>query len=95
MRKPLELVLAFVFLAPIAGVAEEPIYAVRNTGVVWSGLRLDDRAVVRVFKQGDGKADIQLEPWPGQTLTLPARPEGRTFILASKDGRPTVEKELP
>lgn len=67
----------------------------QDAGVVWSGLRLGKQAVVRVFKPGGGEADVQLEPWPGQTLTLPARPEGRTFILASKDGKAAVEQALP
>ncbi len=45
-------------------------------GVLWSGLRLEDRAVVRVF---NGK--VAVEPWPGRKMTLEADQKGRTYLL--------------
>ena len=66
---------------------------VQDSGAVWSGLRLEDRAVVRVFKQGGDTSEVKIEPWPGQAVSLAARPEGRTFIVVSKGGKAAVEQE--
>ena len=59
----------------------------QDEGVLWSGLRLDDRAVVRTFKQGGGKAALTIEPWPGKKIGIDAIPLGRTYLLVLKDGR--------
>jgi len=60
---------------------------IQDDGVIWSGLRLEDRAVVRTFKQGVGTAKVTIEPWPGKKITLEATPSGKTFLLLLKDGK--------
>jgi len=58
----------------------------QDDGVVWSGLRLGDRALVRTFKQGGGKAKITIEPWPGKGVQLDANATGKTYLL-DRSGR--------
>jgi hypothetical protein len=53
----------------------------RQEGVVWSGLVLEDRAVVRAFTQGGGDADLSLEPWPGKSVKLRVPAAGQTWVL--------------
>lgn len=53
----------------------------QDDGVLWSGLRRAQSAVVRVFKQGGGKAEIVVEPWPGKKALLQATDKGRTYLL--------------
>ena len=67
-------------------VLNHAIPAVQDEKVVWSGLRFGDRAVVRVFKQGGGKAQTQLSPWDGKRFDLEADPNGTTYILR-RDGQ--------
>jgi hypothetical protein len=67
----------------------------QDDGVVWSGLRLADRAVVRVFKQGGGTAEVTVEPWPGAGITLPATDRGTTFVLVLADGQAHVAPQNP
>ena len=55
--------------------------AVQDEGVLWSGLRLEERAVVRLFSQGKGAARFELEVWPGHEIDLEAPTEGRTYVL--------------
>ena len=54
---------------------------VQDDGVLWSGLRLGDEAVVRVFKQGGGTAEVTIAAWPGAPVKLTADAKGRTFLL--------------
>lgn len=61
----------------------------QDESAVWSGLRLGDRAVVRVFKQGGGSARQTVRPWGERDFELEASAEGQTYRLG-KDGR--VEK---
>ncbi len=56
----------------------------QDDGVLWSGLRWGDRAIVRTFKQGGGSEWIAIEPWKGRKITLKATPEGRTWELVLK-----------
>ncbi len=53
----------------------------QDDGVVWSGLRLGNRAVVRVFKQGGGKAKATIRPWGPKAFELEADGAGQTFLL--------------
>jgi len=55
--------------------------AVQDEGVLWSGLRLQERAVVRLFSQGENAARLDLEPWPRYRIELEAPTEGRTYLL--------------
>ncbi len=57
-----------------------------DDGVVWSGMRLADRAVVRVFKQGGGKARLTVRPWGQKEFELEADGEGQTYLL-ERDGQ--------
>jgi hypothetical protein len=57
----------------------------QDDGVVWSGLRLGDRAVVRLFKQGGGKTKQRVRPWSGVEIRLEANEKGATYLVA-KDG---------
>ena len=60
---------------------------IQDDGVIWSGLRLEDRAIVRIFKQGAGTAKVTVEPWPGRKITLEAAPAGKTYVLVLKDSQ--------
>ena len=53
----------------------------QDEGVLWSGLRRGNSAVVRAFKQGGGKAEFEIAPWPEKKVTLKATSEGRTYVL--------------
>jgi len=58
---------------------------IQDDGVLWSGLRSGNRAVVRTFKQGGGKANVTIEPWPDKKIALEATPAGKTYLLILKD----------
>ncbi len=64
----------------------------QDDGVIWSGLRWEDRAIVRTFKQGGGKATVAIEPWPGKKIALEATTKGRTCELVLKDGHVQIVK---
>ena len=64
----------------------------QDDGVLWSGLRWGDRAIVRTFKQGGGKASVTVEPWPGRKITLKAAEEGKTWQLVLKNKQIQVVK---
>jgi hypothetical protein len=53
----------------------------QHEGVLWSGLRLADEAVVRVMNQGEGVAKVKMDPWPGTAAEVEAPPDGATYIL--------------
>jgi hypothetical protein len=63
----------------------------QDDGVVWSGLRLGDRAVIRTLKQGEGKGVQKVRPWEQQEFELEATGVGQTYFL-EKQGR--VQKAL-
>lgn len=60
---------------------------IQDEGVLWSGLRCGNRAVVRAFKQGGGSASVTIWPWPDKKFTLEATSEGRTWELALEEGK--------
>ena len=64
----------------------------QDEGVIWSGLRMEDRAVIRTFKQGSGTAKVTVEPWPGSKITLQATPEGKTYLLSLKDNQVRISE---
>jgi hypothetical protein len=53
----------------------------QDDGVVWSGLRLGNRAVVCVFKQGGGKATQTVQVWGQNIFKLEADGNGQTYLL--------------
>ena len=57
----------------------------QDDGVLWSGLRWGDKAIVRAFKQGGGKGAVTIEPWKGSKITLAVPPGGKTWQLLLKD----------
>jgi hypothetical protein len=52
-----------------------------DKGVLWSGLKLDNQAVVRLFKQGNGKAKQKIRPWDTTAFDLEADSTGQTYLL--------------
>ena len=56
-----------------------------DDGVLWSGLRRADRAVVRLYKQGGGSGRQAIRPWPEREFELEAPAGGRTYLL-DRDG---------
>ncbi len=58
----------------------------RDKGVLWSGLRLGDRAVVRAFKQGGGKAKETVRPWRDSHFHVTASNPGKSYLLTCKGG---------
>jgi hypothetical protein len=57
--------------------------AMQEQGVIWSGLRLPGRALVRVFRPGGAPAKVTLRPWGEGEITLDGlrEKEGRTHLL--------------
>ena len=55
-------------------------------GVLWSGLRLGDEALVRAVHQGKAAKTIRIEPWPGAAIEIQAPPDGATYVL-KRDGK--------
>ena len=58
---------------------------VQDDGVLWSGLRSDDRAVVRAISQAAEPAQLDLEVWPGVPVELAAPVTGATYRIARTD----------
>ena len=58
--------------------------AVQEGGVLWSGLRLEREAVVRVASQT--RSTAWLEPWEGRWLRLPVPRGGATYLLTLTEG---------
>lgn len=54
---------------------------IQDTGVIWSGLRKGNEAIVRTFKQGGGSRSFELEPWKGRRMRLTATSNGETYLL--------------
>ena len=57
---------------------------VQEDGVLWSGLRLERDAVVRVASQTHSTA--WLEPWEGRWVRLPIPAGGATYLLTLTEG---------
>jgi hypothetical protein len=55
--------------------------------LLWSGLRDDRRAVLRVTRNGSRRTSLLLQPWPGEVVLLPAPPEGASYLLTRGEGR--------
>lgn len=51
-----------------------------GSGVLWSGMRSRQRAVIRMIALGQ-PATITVECWPGQRESLEAKPEGTTYRI--------------
>ena len=66
---------------------------VQDDGVLWSGRRLENEAVVRTVKQGGGTAKIAIEPWPGRRVELQAAEHGETYLLRPEGAGVRVERK--
>lgn len=53
----------------------------QDDGVVWSGLRHDNHAVVRAFKQGGGRGKQRIRLWGGEDVEIEAPAEGVTYKI--------------
>lgn len=83
--------LAFRAILEGGTVLNTAVPALADPGVVWSGVRSGDRAVVRAFKQGGGEAEFEAEIWPGLTARLKADAKGATWLLTREGDRMGVE----
>ncbi|MEO5372045.1 MAG: hypothetical protein H7833_18405 [Magnetococcus sp. DMHC-1] len=64
----------------------------QESGLIWSGLRLGERAVVRLYDHGGAAGPHSLELWPGQQVTLPvSQGQGSTHLVSRP--RPTLKDE--
>lgn len=58
--------------------------AAADDGVVWSGLKRGDRAVIRAFTQGSAPVVFSVKPWADRpAFELEAPPAGVTFLLSA------------
>ena len=65
--------------------------AIQADGAIWSGLRLQEEAVVRVFWSGRGIGSVEIEPWPGSRVMLNNPARGATFRLHHEKKNHTIE----
>ncbi|MDD5707086.1 MAG: hypothetical protein PHR35_14275, partial [Kiritimatiellae bacterium] len=55
-----------------------------GAAVVWSGLRLKDRCLVRAFTLGTTARKLDLVPFPKKSVALEAPPEGAIYVIDSR-----------
>jgi hypothetical protein len=54
----------------------------KSPGVVWSGLGLPDKALIRTLALGRDTAEVvEITPFPGVPVRLLAPPAGKTYIV--------------
>lgn len=53
---------------------------------VWSGLRLEDRCLIRAFTMEDEEPELEIEPWPGVKVKVRAEREPE-YLIVHRDGR--------
>ncbi|MEO5339272.1 MAG: hypothetical protein H7837_01955 [Magnetococcus sp. MYC-9] len=54
---------------------------IQAEGAIWSGLRMQDAAIIRLFWQGSSMGTLEVEPWPGSKVTLSNPTRGATYHL--------------
>jgi hypothetical protein len=54
---------------------------VQEVGIIWSGLKNNNKAVVRLFNQGPQDGLLSFNPWPSQKITILAPKQGATYLL--------------
>ena len=68
--------------------------ALQEKGPIWSGLLLEDEAVVRAFVQDAQPATFTIRPWEdAPALTLSAPPAGATYRLRHVAGKRVIVRE--
>jgi hypothetical protein len=66
-----------------------------DEGAIWSGLKKDNRAVIRAFTQGPAPVPFTVRPWAGgPEISLLAPPGGATYLV-SADGSSKSVKQSP
>ncbi|MBF0399323.1 MAG: hypothetical protein HQL90_00995 [Magnetococcales bacterium] len=65
--------------------------AIQSEGALWSGLRYQDEAIVRVFWQGTAIGLLEIEPWPGSKVTLSNPLRGATYRLHREKKDDTIQ----
>jgi hypothetical protein len=67
---------------------------VTDDGAIWSGLRLENEALVRAFTQGRKRVEFAITPWTNAPpVELIAHPDGQTYRLVLQEGKVKVTKE--
>ncbi len=65
-----------------------------DNGPIWSGLRLDNDAVVRTFTQSDHTVLLNFTPFAdGHAITLNCPPQGATYLLKREGHKITVSSQ--
>lgn len=73
-------------------VLNDSLPAPKVPGVVWSGLGLPERALIRTFALGRDTAEIvEIMPFPGVPVRLLAPPSGQTYIVERSGKVRTVD----
>ena len=67
----------------------------QDQGVIWSGLRLEDRALLRIFRPDGAPAEITLSPWEDAEVTVDELEvsEGIFHVLKRTDDGIVIERE--
>lgn len=65
--------------------------AIQAEDVIWSGLRYQDEAIVRVFWPRKTIAPLEMEPWPGKKVTLNNPVRGATYRLHHEKKDDTIQ----
>ena len=66
----------------------------QGEGAIWSGLRLERRALIRAFTQGAEPVSFLIKPWDhGPPVVLVAPPGGRTWLISYEPGDMTITEE--
>ncbi len=61
-------------------------------GPIWSGLCLQNEAIVRAFTQGKNETAFTIQPWKdAKEIQLTAPPEGQTWLLRKDETEVTAE----
>jgi hypothetical protein len=67
----------------------------QDVGALWSGLRLEDTALIRTVVQAAEPAEVTVVAWPEMPVTLTATPAGETWLLTRAGDKVTAEKQAP
>jgi len=67
--------------------------AAASDAPIWSGLRLDNTALIRAYTQGPKTVPVTITPWKdGPTVTLNAPQQGATYLLTRQGEKIAVVK---
>lgn len=64
---------------------------IQAEGAIWSGLRYQDEAIVRVFWPGKIIGSLVIEPWPGRKVTVNNPVRGTTYRLHYEKKDDTIQ----